>query len=38
MIFLGGLATVLFAAYSRLSHDFRGGGGGLAKFLRLTAG
>ena len=35
--FLGGLPAIFFAAYSRLSLDFRGGGG-LAKFSRLAAG
>jgi len=35
--FLGGLPAIFFAAYSRLSLDFRGGGG-VAKFSRLAAG
>jgi len=35
--FLGGLAAIIFAAYSRLSRDFRGGGG-LAKFSQPAAG
>jgi len=35
--FLGGLPIIFSTAYSRLTLDFRGGGG-LAKFLRLAAG
>ena len=35
--FLGGLAAIFFAAWSRLSRGFRGGGG-LAKFSQPAAG
>jgi len=35
--FLDGLAAIFFVAYSRLSRNFRSGGG-LAKFSRLAAG